>query len=55
MKRLGTPIEISKEKFIESLNDLQLLISEKVFSFKGKYYDFEPITIMPRPIVTQYQ
>ena len=50
MKRLGTPIESSKEKFIESLNVLQLLLSEKEVSFKGKYYDFEPITIMPRPI-----
>ena len=37
MKRLGSPIESSKEKFIESLNVLQLLLSEKEVSFKGKY------------------
>ena len=50
MKRLGTPIEHSKEKFTESLEVLQKLLSEEEVSFSGKYYDFESLTIMPRPI-----
>ena len=50
MKRLGTPIEKSKEKFIESLKVLQMLLKDKEVSYQGKYYQFEPITIMPRPI-----
>jgi alkanesulfonate monooxygenase SsuD/methylene tetrahydromethanopterin reductase-like flavin-dependent oxidoreductase (luciferase family) len=50
MKRLGTPIEISKEKFTESLYVLQLLLKNKEVSYQGKFYDFEPLTIMPRPI-----
>ena len=50
MKRLGTPIENSKEKFTESLEVLQKLLSEEEVSFSGKYYDFESLTIMPRPI-----
>jgi len=50
MKRLGTPKDISREKFIESLEVLQLLLKEEEVSYKGKYYNFEPITIMPRPI-----
>ena len=50
MKRLGTPKEISKEKFVESLEVLQLLLKNKEVSYKGKYYNFEPITIMPRPV-----
>ena len=50
MKSLGTPIETSKEKFIESLEVLQLLLNNKNVSWKGKYYNFDPITIMPRPI-----
>ena len=50
MKRLGTPKEQSKEKFIESLEVLQLLLKEEEVAYKGKYYNFEPITIMPRPI-----
>ena len=50
MKRLGTPIEISKEKFTESLDVLQLLLKNKEVSYQGKFYDFEPLTIMPRPI-----
>ena len=50
MKRLGTPIEISKEKFVESLDVLQLLLKNKEVSYQGKFYDFDPLTIMPRPI-----
>ena len=50
MKRLGTPIEYSKEKFTESLEVLQKLLSEEEVSFSGKYYNFEALTIMPRPI-----
>ena len=55
MQRLGTPIEKSKEKFIESLEVLQLLLKNKEVSYKGKFYDFEPITIMPRPISNPVQ
>jgi alkanesulfonate monooxygenase SsuD/methylene tetrahydromethanopterin reductase-like flavin-dependent oxidoreductase (luciferase family) len=50
MKRLGTPIEHSKEKFTESLEVLQKLLSKEEVSFRGKYYNFEALTIMPRPI-----
>ena len=50
MKRLGAPIEISKEKFVESLDVLQLLLKDKEVSYQGKFYDFDPLTIMPRPI-----
>ena len=50
LDRLGTPIESSKEKFIESLEVLNSLLSKENYSFKGKYYDFNAITIMPRPI-----
>ena len=50
MERLGSPKYESKEKFIESLDVLQLLLKEKEVSYNGKYYKFEPITIMPRPI-----
>ena len=55
MERLGTPIEKSKEKFIESLEVLQLLLKDKEVSFKGKFYNFESITIMPRPISNPIQ
>ena len=55
MNRLGSPIETSKEKFIESLEVLKLLLSKKDVGFKGKYYNFDPITIMPRPISNPIQ
>ena len=50
LDKLGTPIESSKEKFIESLEVLNSLLSKENYSFKGKYYNFDAITIMPRPI-----
>ena len=55
MNRLGTSIEKSREKFIESLDVLQKLLSEKEVSYQGKYYNFDPITIMPRPISNPIQ
>ena len=50
MERLGSPIEHSKEKFIESLEVLESLLTKENFSYDGKYYKFDSITIMPRPI-----
>ena len=50
MARLDSPIELSKNKFIESLNVLESLLSKENFSYEGKYYKFDSITIMPRPI-----
>ena len=50
MDRLGSPKKHSKEKFLESLEVLQELLTKKNVSWNGKYYQFDPITIMPRPI-----
>jgi len=50
MGRLGSPIEDSKEKFIESLEVLESLLTKENFSYEGEYYQFDSITIMPRPI-----
>ena len=55
MKRLGTPIEESREKFVESLDVLQKLLKDEEVSYRGKYYNFDPITIMPRPISNPVQ
>ena len=50
MARLGSQIEHSKKKFIESLEVLESLLTKDNFSYEGKYYKFNSITIMPRPI-----
>ena len=50
MDRMGVPLEISREKFDESLDVLQALLSREEVSWDGKYYKFDPITIMPRPV-----
>ena len=48
--RLGVPIEQSRERFDESLDLLQRLLTEEEVATAGRYYNFEPITIMPRPV-----
>jgi len=50
MERMGVPLESSREKFDESLNVLQALLAEEEVSWDGKYYQFDPLTIMPRPV-----
>lgn len=48
--RLGTPIEATREKFDESFDVLQALLSGEEVAWDGKYYRFDPITVMPRPM-----
>lgn len=50
MERLGVQMENSREKFDESLDVLRALLSEEEVSWDGKYYQFAPLTIMPRPV-----
>ncbi len=49
MERLGSPIETSRSKFDESLDVLIRLLTETDVEHHGEWYDFDPITIMPRP------
>src|SRR5580692_11352806 len=49
MARLGKPIEESRERFDESLNVLMALLEGEEVSWRGKFYQFEPLTVMPRP------
>jgi alkanesulfonate monooxygenase SsuD/methylene tetrahydromethanopterin reductase-like flavin-dependent oxidoreductase (luciferase family) len=49
LARMGKPITESRERFDESLNVLMALLEREEVSWQGKYYQFDPITIMPRP------
>ena len=48
--RYGVPFGKSREIFDESIEVLEALLSEEDVSWDGKYYRFEPLTIMPRPL-----
>ena len=50
MERMGSPIETSREKFDESLDVLIALLTGEEVEWHGDWYDFEPLTIMPRPM-----
>ncbi len=50
MERLGVPMEETQDRFNESLEVLQALLAREEVAWDGKYYRFEPLTIMPRPV-----
>ena len=49
MGRMEVPLEESREKFDESLQVLIKLLTEEEVAWQGKYYQFAPLTVMPRP------
>ncbi|WP_164660099.1 LLM class flavin-dependent oxidoreductase [Tropicibacter sp. Alg240-R139] len=50
MERLGVPMDQTQARFNESLDVLQALLHGEDVSWNGEFYQFEPITIMPRPL-----
>lgn len=50
LARLGKPIEESRQRFDESLDVLQALLARENVEWHGTYYDFAPLTVMPRPV-----
>ncbi|WP_306113779.1 MULTISPECIES: LLM class flavin-dependent oxidoreductase [unclassified Roseovarius] len=50
MERLGVPMDETQARFNEALDVLQALLSREEVSWQGDYYNFEPLTIMPRPV-----
>jgi len=50
IERLGIPMEETQERFEESVEVLKALLSKEEVSWDGKYYKFDSLTIMPRPI-----
>ncbi len=47
--RIGIPFEESRARFDESLAILIKLLSETDVGWAGTYYNFDPITVTPRP------
>jgi alkanesulfonate monooxygenase SsuD/methylene tetrahydromethanopterin reductase-like flavin-dependent oxidoreductase (luciferase family) len=50
IERLGIPMDETQERFEESVEVLKALLSKEEVSWDGKYYKFDSLTIMPRPI-----
>jgi alkanesulfonate monooxygenase SsuD/methylene tetrahydromethanopterin reductase-like flavin-dependent oxidoreductase (luciferase family) len=48
--RMGVPFAEAKLRFAESLQVLIKLLSEEEVSWRGQYYDFDTLTITPRPV-----
>lgn len=50
IERLGVPMASTRDRLNESLEVLQALLAGEEVSWDGEYYQFEPLTIMPRPM-----
>ena len=50
MDRLGVPLSESRANFDESLDVLMALLGDEEVSWNGTHYQFEPLTVMPRPV-----
>jgi alkanesulfonate monooxygenase SsuD/methylene tetrahydromethanopterin reductase-like flavin-dependent oxidoreductase (luciferase family) len=50
IERMGVPMDETKARFDESLDVLIALLTKEEVGWKGDFYDFEPLTVMPRPI-----
>ena len=50
MERMGVPMDETQSRFNESLDVLQTLFREENVSWQGDYYQFDSLTIMPRPV-----
>lgn len=46
----GTPLADTKAKWEEALSIIPRMMTEEVFSHKGKYFDIEPREIWPKPL-----
>ena len=49
MDRMGVPLADSRAKFDESLDVLNALLTREEVAWDGRWYKFDPITVMPRP------
>lgn len=47
--RLDVPMDQTKDRFEEALAVLEALLTREEVSWQGKHYNFDPLTIMPRP------
>lgn len=50
IERLGTAMSDTRAKFDESFDVLSALLTEEEVSWNGRFYKFDPVTIMPRPV-----
>ncbi len=50
IERFGIRMEETRAKFDESIDVLIALLSQEEIGWEGEYYNFQPITIMPRPL-----
>jgi alkanesulfonate monooxygenase SsuD/methylene tetrahydromethanopterin reductase-like flavin-dependent oxidoreductase (luciferase family) len=50
MERCGVPMSETQERFNESLDILQALLRDEEVAWDGKHYQYDPVTVMPRPL-----
>ncbi len=46
----GVPFEESRERFDEEMEIIQKAWTQEAFSHKGKFWEFDEVTVLPRPV-----
>ncbi len=49
-KAFGIPIDESKDRFVEGVQAIKRLWSEEDVVFEGRFHQFGPVTLLPRPV-----
>jgi alkanesulfonate monooxygenase SsuD/methylene tetrahydromethanopterin reductase-like flavin-dependent oxidoreductase (luciferase family) len=52
--KASIPLEESRGRFNESLEILELALTKETFSYSGKYFNVENVSVVPRPIQKPY-
>lgn len=47
---MGVSMDDSRERFVEVLEIVKLALTEEMFSFQGKYFSYENVSVRPRPL-----
>lgn len=47
---MGVSMDESRERFNEVLDVLQLAFTEEMFSYKGEFFEYENVSVRPRPL-----
>ncbi len=50
----GIPIDESRERYEEGVEQIRLLLSEKKATHAGRFFSFENVTSLPRPVQTPH-
>ncbi|MDQ3403041.1 MAG: LLM class flavin-dependent oxidoreductase [Actinomycetota bacterium] len=53
-KAFGIPMDESRDRFVEGVDAVKLLWTQENAVWKGRFHEFGPVTLLPRPVQTPH-